>query len=88
MFDSCLVCGELYPHGHHALPKSVWPALRDNPLILIPLCFDCHRAWHDGAGNVHRDLIPTLTWEIMQSHAAGQWLDRWYPRRPRPQLPF
>jgi hypothetical protein len=84
----CLVCDELGAHQHHALPKSVWPELRDHPDVLIPLCFRCHQAWHDGLGPVSADMMPYRTLCLITKHAPGAWVQQWYPPRPHADVPF
>jgi hypothetical protein len=84
----CLVCGTTPSHLHHALPKSVWPQHRDNPDVLVPLCYPCHNDWHDGRARVCWEDLPPVTRALIQGSAGQEWIDRWYPSRPLADLPY
>ena len=42
----CLCCGRRPVNPHHC--SSEGTAKRNHDQICVPLCFDCHRAVHDG----------------------------------------
>lgn len=77
----CLVCGRPDAHEHHTLPKSVWPEHRDNPDVLIPLCFYCHAAWHGGMAVAFWEILPEATQALIERSASEAWRAQWYPLR-------
>jgi hypothetical protein len=66
----------------------VWPQHRDNPIVLIPLCFACHDAWHRCLGNVPWDMLPRDTRALIESETTVEWRAAWYPQRTEAALPF
>lgn len=48
----------------------------------MPLCFDCHRGWHDGRLVIFRDRLQPQELEFALAHAGPVWVEARYPYRP------
>lgn len=48
----------------------------------MPLCFDCHRGWHDGRLLIFRDRLKPEELEWAIEHAGPLWVEMKYPYRP------
>ncbi len=59
---ACLVCrghaGACHPA--HVIDRSLCGEGADDPRAVVPLCPEHHRAYDDGAGGGHLDLLPYL----------------------------
>jgi 5-methylcytosine-specific restriction endonuclease McrA len=84
---SCVNCSDPYGHLHHAIPKSICPEGRHEPLNHIRLCFRCHMGWHERSVTIYRNVFSDAAWEWLVAHIRTSWLDTWYPPRPT-ETPF
>ena len=71
---------------HHAIPRSKCRASRSDLRNGIPLCFRCHRGWHNGTVTIYRDVFRPDEWVYISTieltgESIGAWLDNKYPRR-------
>lgn len=77
--EECRNCGCEADHLHHVVPRSKSKAGVDDLRNGIPLCFDCHRGWHD-----RRVVIPLWRLKPDELRFAAEisddvWLERNYP---------
>jgi hypothetical protein len=86
--ECCRVCGSRDQlHLHHAIPRSMYLAGRDELLNGIPLCNSCHMSWHRrGKVVVYRDHFTDEEWAWLsavelQGFNMTTWLDERYPIR-------
>lgn len=88
--DRCRACGSPENlHLHHAIPRSMSRAARDEILNGLPLCVHCHISWHRRGQTIYRDAFTEEEWAYLTSvKLTGQeiqpWLDERYPDRGRP----
>lgn len=73
---------------HHAIPRSMFAAGRDEILNGVPLCTWCHLGWHRRRVVLYRDIFTAEEWAYLSSVTLlGQnieaWLDDRYPVRPQ-----
>ncbi len=87
--SSCRNCGSSdLLQLHHAIPRSMSAAARDEILNGVPLCVRCHMSWHRrGKVTLYRDIFTVEEWNYLCSvELVGQltaaWLDDRYPPRP------
>lgn len=84
----CRNCGSwVRLHLHHIIPRSKFPAGRDELLNGMCLCEVCHMGWHLKIITLFRDLIRPDEWDFLTSvtltgESVIDWLDRHYPVRP------
>lgn len=75
---------------HHAIPRSMSLAARDEIRNGIPLCSSCHMSWHRrGKRIIYRDYFTKDEWDYissvpMQGFNLEVWLDERYPDRGLP----
>lgn len=75
----CRNCGRPAVHLHHVVPRSKSKAGQRDLRNGIPLCFDCHRGWHD-----RRVIIPVTCLRVPELLLAVEltgpvWVERNYP---------
>jgi hypothetical protein len=87
--ECCRNCGSReYLQLHHAIPRSMFAAGRDEILNGLPLCGACHTSWHRrGKVTLYRDIFTEEEWRYLSSvELLGQnitaWLDDRYPEPP------
>lgn len=84
---ACRACGTTYGlHLHHAIPRSMFRAGRDELLNGIALCHACHLGWHQRVVVLYRDIFTEEEWAYLSGVVLlGQnvlaWLDDRYPVR-------
>jgi hypothetical protein len=79
----CRSCGCEAVHLHHIVPRSKTTQGRlEVETNGMPLCFACHRGWHDGRVIIFRDRLrpQELAWAIR--FAGPLWVELKYPYRP------
>jgi hypothetical protein len=72
---------------HHALPRSLAPAIKYDLRNGIPLCAGCHLGWHRNEVTIYQDVFTREEWEFLSNlkftgFMVRPWLDRRYPVRP------
>lgn len=84
--SSCRNCGvsDVRLHLHHAIPRSLSRAARNNLLNGVPLCPKCHTGWHCRTVTIYRDIFTPEEWAYISSvqltgQNIGAWLDDRYP---------
>ncbi|HSB55646.1 MAG TPA: HNH endonuclease signature motif containing protein [Gemmatimonadales bacterium] len=78
--DRCRVCGRRADALHHAVPRSLAPAGREDLRNGLPLCRDHHDGWHGGTP-IPRVVFKPEEWAFIEQIAPGiGWLGRRYPR--------
>jgi hypothetical protein len=81
--DRCRHCGGHPDHLHHIVPRSKSRLARcDARRNGMPLCFTCHRGWHDRAITIWRDRLSAEELHYATEVAGEWWLDMHYPQRP------
>lgn len=80
---TCRNCGKVgMVEVHHAVPRSLSRAGRDDPRNWLRLCAECHRAWHAGTP-ISREVFTEQQWAFVSSLMGPGWLGRRYPRTDR-----
>lgn len=84
---ACRNCGRVATHLHHIVPRSKSRAARaDVKCNGMPLCFVCHRGWHDHAVEIYRDRLTRDELALALKTAGELWVENHYPYRPDQEL--
>ncbi|MCW3018625.1 MAG: hypothetical protein JWN10_933 [Solirubrobacterales bacterium] len=76
----CRNCGAKAAHLHHIVPRSRSRAARSNwRRNGLPLCFDCHRGWHDRAVAIAHSKLSDEEFAFAVDLVGAQWVERNYP---------
>ena len=73
----CLICrrpGAFALHGHHILPKSLYPARAADPANLATLCLCCHLGLVHG-GKISDGGDPEGRWKAWKNFLTNQIID-------------
>lgn len=74
----CRACGRTAHDPHHAAPRSLSPAGRADLRNCLPLCRDCHDAFHNGTP-LPRSVFHPDELAFVSSLVTASWLDARYP---------
>jgi hypothetical protein len=65
---------------HHVVPRSKSRTGREDwARNGVPLCFDCHRGWHDRRITVYHAVLTDAEFLNAIELAGGAWVERNYP---------
>jgi hypothetical protein len=79
----CRCCGAPAVHLHHIVPRSKTAlGRRDWKRNGLPLCFDCHRGWHDRIVAIPHRVLTDEEFEFAIAIAGGLWVERNYADEP------
>ena len=78
--SECRYCGAPATDAHHAVPRSLSRAGRDDLRNLLPLCRTDHDRFHSGYP-LPRELFTAEEFEFIETLVGPGWLDRRYPSR-------
>jgi hypothetical protein len=80
---SCRNCGQAATHLHHIVPRSKskrgYSEVEANGL---PLCYDCHRGWHDRIVPVPHRVMTDEEFGFAVAVAGGFWVEHNYADEP------
>lgn len=80
---SCRNCGVRASHLHHIVPRSVSRQGREDlERNGLPLCFDCHRGWHDRRVTIYRERLRPEEVANAERIAGPVWVENNYPYEP------
>jgi hypothetical protein len=76
----CRNCHRPALHLHHIVPRSRSRKGQDDVQGNgMPLCFDCHRGWHDRRVTLYRGCLTAHELATAISLTSAAWVDRNYP---------
>lgn len=85
--ELCRNCGDRAVNLHHIVPRSKSKAAsRDVARNGLPLCFSCHRGWHDRKVEIYRGCLRPEEIAYAIEIAGEWWLDKNYPVPPDVEL--
>lgn len=81
--EFCRNCGAMAMHLHHIVPRSKTSLGReDYTKNGMPLCFNCHRGWHDRRVTIFRNRLRPEELDFAIAHGGPVWVERNYPYTP------
>lgn len=75
----CRACGRMASHLHHIVPRSKTKAGHRDLRNGLPLCFDCHRGWHDRRVTIPLTCLRRDELLLAVELANPVWVERNYP---------
>lgn len=85
--EGCRNCGRFAEHLHHIVPRGkTTKGKYDIERNGMPLCFDCHRGWHDRRVTITADRLTDSELAFAEEHAGVLWIERNYPDPPHVAL--
>jgi endogenous inhibitor of DNA gyrase (YacG/DUF329 family) len=79
----CRCCRRPATHLHHIVPRSKSRAGREDVHGNgLPLCFACHRGWHDRRIEIPHRVLLDHEFAAAIGYAGAWWVERHYPDDP------
>lgn len=83
--ERCRNCGQSGVELHHAIPRSLAQISWRDDRNALPLCWGCHRGFHDRTLTIYRDVFTAREWAYLTGIdliGIQGWLDQRYPPQP------